>query len=85
MKFADVLIMLTRTVEEARVRARVKRPHMMALKRRFMPKKSWLWRQYFVARVGATGARDETYTSDCIFNKFIRCTETKGYGDGARP
>ena len=40
MKLADVFMMLTRTVEEARVRARVKRPHMMALKRRFMPKKS---------------------------------------------
>lgn len=41
MKFADVLMMETRTVEDARVRARVKRPHMMALKRRFMPKKVW--------------------------------------------
>lgn len=44
MKLADVLIMLTRTVEEARVRARVKRPHMMALKSRLRPKKSCaLW------------------------------------------
>lgn len=40
MKLADVLMMLTRTVDDARVRARVNRPHMMALKRRFMPKKS---------------------------------------------
>jgi hypothetical protein len=40
MKFALVLITLTRTVEDARVSARVNRPHMMALKRRFMPKKA---------------------------------------------
>ena len=40
IKFADVFMMLTRTVEEARVRARVKSPHMIALKTRFIPKKS---------------------------------------------
>ena len=40
MKLADVFMMLTRTVEEARVRARVKRPHMMALKIRLHPKKA---------------------------------------------
>jgi hypothetical protein len=39
MKFALVLITLTRTVLDARVRARVKRPHMTALKARFMRKK----------------------------------------------
>lgn len=40
MKFALVLITLTRTVLVANVRARVNKPHMMALKRRFMPKKN---------------------------------------------
>jgi len=40
MKFALVLITLTRTVLLASVRARVKRPHMIALKSRFMPKKN---------------------------------------------
>jgi hypothetical protein len=35
-----VLMMLTRTVEEARVRARVKSPHMTALKPRLSAKKS---------------------------------------------
>lgn len=39
MKFDEVLMMLTRTVEKARVRARVKRPHMMASKSRFSRKK----------------------------------------------
>lgn len=39
MKFDVVLMMLTRTVEKARVRARVKRPHMMASKSRFSRKK----------------------------------------------
>lgn len=43
MKFADVFMTETRTVEDARVRARVKRPHIMALKRRFMPKKACGW------------------------------------------
>lgn len=42
MKLAEVLMTLTRTVEVASVRARVKRPHMMALKRRLRPKKSCL-------------------------------------------
>jgi hypothetical protein len=41
MKFALVLMTLTRTVELASVRARVKRPHMTALKRRLSPKKIW--------------------------------------------
>ena len=40
MKFALVLITLTRTVEDASVSARVKRPHMIALKSRFKPKKA---------------------------------------------
>lgn len=40
MKFALVLITLTRTVLVARVRARVNKPHIIALKRRFMPKKA---------------------------------------------
>lgn len=40
MKFADVLMTETRTVDDASVRARVKRPHIMKLKRRFMPKKT---------------------------------------------
>jgi hypothetical protein len=38
MKFALVLMTLTRTVLLAKVRARVKRPHMIALKSRFIPK-----------------------------------------------
>ena len=41
IKLAEVLITLTRTVDEARVRARVNRPHMMALKRRLRAKKSY--------------------------------------------
>lgn len=41
MKFALVLMTLTRTVLLASVSARVKRPHMMALKRRFMAKKNY--------------------------------------------
>lgn len=41
MKLALVLMTLTRTVLLASVRARVKRPHMMALKRRFIAKKNW--------------------------------------------
>ena len=48
MKFAEVFMMLTRTVEEARVRARVKRPHIMALKSRLHPKKSYGSSEYFV-------------------------------------
>jgi hypothetical protein len=40
MKFALVLMTLTRTVLLASVRARVKSPHMMALKSRFIPKKN---------------------------------------------
>ena len=40
MKFALVFIILTRTVLVARVRARVKRPHMTALNARFNRKKS---------------------------------------------
>jgi hypothetical protein len=40
MKFALVLITLTRTVLLASVRARVKSPHMMALKSKFIPKKN---------------------------------------------
>lgn len=43
MKFADVLIMLTRTVDDASVRARVKSPHIMPLKTRLRTKKNW-WR-----------------------------------------
>jgi len=41
MKLADVLMTLTLVVLEARVRARVKRPHMIPLKTRFKTKKSW--------------------------------------------
>jgi hypothetical protein len=41
MKLADVFITLTRTVDEARVRARVNSPHIMALKRRFKAKNIW--------------------------------------------
>jgi hypothetical protein len=40
MKFALVFMILTRTVDEASVRARVKRPHIMALKMRLHAKKS---------------------------------------------
>ena len=40
-KLALVLMTLTRTVLLARVRARVKRPHMIALKSRFIPKKDY--------------------------------------------
>jgi hypothetical protein len=39
MKFALVLIIDTRVVDEARVRAFVKRNHIRALKARFMEKK----------------------------------------------
>lgn len=39
IKLADVFIILTRTEEDASVRERVKRPHMMALNRRLQPKK----------------------------------------------
>lgn len=39
MKFADVLMTLTLVVLEARVRARVKRPHITPLKTRFRTKK----------------------------------------------
>jgi len=42
MKFALVLITLTRTVLLANVRARVKSPHMIALKSRFIPKKNYV-------------------------------------------
>jgi hypothetical protein len=42
MKFEEVFMTLTRTVEVASVRARVKRPHMIALKRRLRAKKSYL-------------------------------------------
>lgn len=38
IKLQEVLITLTRTVLLARVRARVKRPHIIALKMRFRPK-----------------------------------------------
>lgn len=41
MKLALVLITLTRTVLLAKVSARVKRPHMTALKARFMAKKNY--------------------------------------------
>jgi len=41
MKFADVLMMETRVVEEARVRAVVKRAHIRALKARLRAKKDW--------------------------------------------
>jgi hypothetical protein len=40
IKFAEVLMMLTRTVEDPRVRARVKSPHITALKMRLSAKKS---------------------------------------------
>ena len=40
MKLALVLMIETRVVEEARVRALVKRAHIMALKARFMAKKN---------------------------------------------
>lgn len=40
MKLALVLMTLTRTVLLASVRARVKRPHMIALNRRFIAKKN---------------------------------------------
>ena len=39
-KFALVLMTLTRTVLLASVSARVNKPHMMALKSRFSPKKA---------------------------------------------
>lgn len=42
MKFALVLITLTRTVLLASVRARVNNPHMIALKSRFIPKKNYV-------------------------------------------
>lgn len=42
MKFALVLITLTRTVLLANVRARVNNPHMIALKSRFIPKKNYV-------------------------------------------
>jgi hypothetical protein len=42
MKFALVLMMLTRTVLLANVRARVKRPHMIALNAKFMRKKNYV-------------------------------------------
>lgn len=41
MKLADVLMTLTLVVLVAKVRARVKSPHMMPLKTRFRTKKSW--------------------------------------------
>ena len=40
IKLALVLITLTRTVLLARVKARVKSPHIIALKSRFIPKKN---------------------------------------------
>lgn len=42
MKLADVFITLTRTVEDARVRARVNSPHMTALKTMLRPKNSYV-------------------------------------------
>lgn len=41
MKFALVLMTLTRTVLLARVRARVNKAHIIALKARFMEKKNY--------------------------------------------
>ena len=42
MKFALVLMTLTRTVLLASVSARVNKPHMIALKSRFIPKKNYM-------------------------------------------
>jgi hypothetical protein len=41
IKFALVLMTLTRTVLLAKVRARVKSPHMMPLNNKFSPKKDY--------------------------------------------
>ncbi|KAL9136684.1 MAG: hypothetical protein Q9175_002108 [Cornicularia normoerica] len=41
MKFAEVLIIETRVVEEARVKAEVKSAHIRALKARLREKKTW--------------------------------------------
>jgi hypothetical protein len=74
MKFAEVFMMLTRTVEEARVRARVKRPHIMALKRRLHPKKSYGPSEYFVMkeRDGVRGRRTPRIVYSTILLEALR-------------
>ncbi len=58
MKFAEVLIIETRVVEEARVRADVKSAHIRALKARLREKNNCC-QESALAAVSSTG-RDET-------------------------
>lgn len=67
IKFADVLITETRTVEDARVRARVKRPHITALNKRFMPKKTC----YLSGIVGGCLHRGGNYCAKSVLEEFV--------------
>jgi hypothetical protein len=79
MKFALVLMTLTRTVELASVRARVKRPHIIALKTRFRPKKSW-----WVLGWGSCEGRGRDGKMDVLRESRIRQKHSMGRGRGRR-
>jgi len=70
MKFALVLMMLTRTVLLANVRARVKRPHMIALNAKFMRKKNYVEevRNAVSDRLASLKLQPNTYASHERFN-----------------
>ena len=68
MKLADVFMMETRTVEEASVRARVKRPHIMALKRRFRRKNVCWWSADIEGEVAALARTPRIMNSTNLFS-----------------
>ena len=62
MKFAEVLIMETRVVDEARVKAEVKSAHIRALKARFREKKNCC-QEHVSGRPSSMEGKDDRGTS----------------------
>ena len=82
MKFALVLMMLTRTVLLANVRARVKRPHMIALNAKFMRKKNYVEevRNTVLTSLDSCELHSDTYASHQRFNNhalFLHAEEIR--------
>ena len=70
MKFALVLMTLTRTVLLASVSALVKSPHIIALKSKFIAKKNYVESVRYTVfnRSGSNELQSETYASHQSFN-----------------
>ena len=71
IKLADTLMMLTRVVEEARVRAAVKRVHMARLKRRLRPKKEARMANSTKRLVGERERREEMACAQVVVRDVV--------------